>query len=126
MSSNTADPLELLQYVEKSLVASRAIVTPREIENEYSSLYVLADKDLSRIYRYLDTLQRIEEEYGSFRVFSDNSHLVETAERIHQEGISSSHANDYPFLEGPPDVANTMEQQQQQPSEIPHRGIWGG
>ncbi|MCD7456827.1 hypothetical protein HAX54_033310 [Datura stramonium] len=76
-------------------------------EKKYSSFCVLEDRSLSQIYHYLDTLERVEEEYCSFHVFSDNGHLLETAKRIQREG-SSSHANKYPSSKGP-DVTSTLK-----------------
>lgn len=80
-------------------------------------VFQIADKDLSTMYHYLDTPQRVEEEYGSFRLFSDNTHLLETANRVQQECYSFRnfgnkylcfHDNKYPSLKGP-DVISTLE-----------------
>ncbi|KAM3288182.1 putative late blight resistance protein R1B-23 isoform X1 [Capsicum chacoense] len=119
MSLDTFYLLEELQCVAKRWASqenARLIQNLRQIEREYRLVCVLAEKDLSWLYHYLDKLQRVEEEYGSFRVFSDNNHLLQTANRIQQgcysfrifvDSYLCFHANKYPSLEGP-DVTSSL------------------
>ncbi|PHT36673.1 hypothetical protein CQW23_24373 [Capsicum baccatum] len=119
MSLSTSFLLEELQRVAKRWASqenARLIQNLRQIEREYRLVCVLAEKDLSWLYHYLDKLQRVEEEYGSFRVFSDNNHLLQTANRIQQgcysfrifvDSYLCFHANKYPSLEGP-DVTSSL------------------
>lgn len=70
-SMNISHPLDTLMYVEKQLV-SRG-------DAHFIQILLKIEKDVeehqSKLYHFLDTLQWVEEKWGSFRMCSDNNHL---------------------------------------------------
>ncbi|MCE3216598.1 hypothetical protein HAX54_007097 [Datura stramonium] len=84
--------------LEKQLVSffvsredTHLIDTLEEIEREYSSSCVIADKHLSLLYYYLHTLQQAEEKRGSLHRFSDYHHLLErlTSNMVHFRSLTN-------------------------------------
>ncbi|XP_049365072.1 putative late blight resistance protein homolog R1B-23 isoform X1 [Solanum verrucosum] len=98
MSMNISHPLDTVKYVEKPLV--------RRGDAHFIQILLKIEKDVdehqSKLYHFLDTLQWVEEKWGSFRMCSDNNHLS----RIEDQWYSFNYNM---FTEEPYNILTTLQ-----------------
>ncbi|KAH0677483.1 hypothetical protein KY285_025284 [Solanum tuberosum] len=98
MSMYISHPLDTVKYVEKPLV--------RRGDAHFIQILLKIEKDVdehqSKLYHFLDTLQWVEEKWGSFRMCSDNNHLS----RIEDQWYSFNYNM---FTEEPYNILTTLQ-----------------